>query len=418
MKALIYARIAVHVVVRYALRPRLFRTPVEYFRFLRRAACFLLIFRHNKIVRVFNGYKLHLYLPAYPSRAFFHALESKLLLTPPGATTVVYSMTKACRYKCPHCYQARDGGADLDEALLLDTARRLVDRGVAMVDIEGGEPLLRFERLLHLVQALDDRCEIWINTSGAHLEPGMLESLEEAGLFGIMVSIHSPDPEKHDAFTGVPGSFEAATEILRRYRAMDRVAAFNSVLSQEEIEQGGVDVLMELARDLDCHYVQLIHPKPAGRWMGNESGMQKEKALLSRIRSDHLVYNSGRKHDYPSLAAQVFEEAEHVLGCTAGAIDRFYVNAHGEVQPCEFLNISFGNVADEPLETILDRMRACFDVPCSDWLCCTQADAIGERIEAGGIRQTPLPWEITRELTAGWNRGKPTPFYERLEIYP
>ncbi|MBU0754896.1 MAG: radical SAM protein, partial [Planctomycetes bacterium] len=397
-KAVIYLRIASHVIFRYALRPSFFKTPVDYFRFLRRAATLLLIFRHNKVVRVFNGYKLHLYLPAYPSPAFFHALESKLLKTPPGPTTVVYSMTKACSYHCPHCYQARDGGRDLDETILLDTARKLVDKGVAMFDIEGGEPFLRFKRLLNLVKALDDRCEIWINTNGAHMEPGMLENLKEAGLFGIMVSIHSPDPSKHDAFTGVPGSFDAAVKILKTCRSMNRVAAFNSVPTQEEIEQGGLDALMDLARELDCQYVQLIHPKPAGKWMGRENGMQREKEIINEIRKAHLDYNSLRKPDHPSLAAQAFEEGEKVLGCTAGAVDRFYLNAYGEVQPCEFLNISFGNVKDEPFETIYDRMRSYFKIPCSNWLCCTQAQAISKFMAKHDIQRTPLPWEFSREL--------------------
>lgn len=173
-KGLIYARIAMHVACRYAAQPGRFRwSPIAYVRFLKRAWHLLLLFHHNKIVRVFNGYKLHLYLPAYPSRAFFHAMETKLLRNPPGPTTVVFSMTKACTYKCRHCYQRNDAGRDLDETLLLETARNVRDAGVAMFDIEGGEPFLRFPRLLKLVQALDERSEIWVNTTVAHHEPGI-----------------------------------------------------------------------------------------------------------------------------------------------------------------------------------------------------------------------------------------------------
>jgi len=41
----------------------------------------------------------------------------------------VYSMTKACSYACPHCYQRHDHGPDLEEDLLLGTARAVVDAG-------------------------------------------------------------------------------------------------------------------------------------------------------------------------------------------------------------------------------------------------------------------------------------------------
>ncbi len=417
-KIMIYLRIALHVAGRYAVQPRRFRcSPAAYVRFLRRALRLLLAFRHNKVVRVFNGYKLHLYLPAYPSRAFFYAIESKLLRTPPGPTTIVFSMTKACTYKCQHCYQRKDGGPDLDETLLIETARSIQDAGVAMFDIEGGEPLLRFSRLMSLVQAIDERSEIWINTTGAELKPDILDQLKQAGLFGLMVSIHSPDAEKHDAFTGVPGSFEVACETLKLCRRIDLVAAFNSVLSEKEVRHGGIRNLMELACDLDCDYVQLIHPKPAGTWMGREEGMQRDRELIRDIQQEHVRYNSRRMHKYPSLAAQVFEESKPVLGCTAGAVDRFYVNAYGEVQPCEFLNISFGNVNDEPFNDIYARMRSFFTFPCTDWLCCTQARAIHDLFQQHKLERTPLPWQITQELVKNWDRGEPTPLYEKLGIY-
>ncbi len=97
-KQLIYTAIALRVAVRYALRPRLFGwSPVAYVRFLTRASVLLHAFRHNKLVRVRTGYKLHLYLPAFPTPAFFYAIESKLIRTPARATTVVYSMTKCVR---------------------------------------------------------------------------------------------------------------------------------------------------------------------------------------------------------------------------------------------------------------------------------------------------------------------------------
>ncbi|HEY3376972.1 MAG TPA: radical SAM protein, partial [Armatimonadota bacterium] len=382
-KVLFFAKVALHVAARYAGKPGAFRwSPLAYLRFLARALQLLLVFQHNKVVRVPNGYKFQLYLPAYPSPAFFYALESKLLRTPPAPITIVLSMTKACPYRCGHCYQHLDGGADLDEARLIDTAQRIQQLGVAMFDIEGGEPFVRYPRLLRLLQALDARSELWVNTTGAHLHAEMLCELKAAGLFGVMVSIHSPDPAAHDAFTGVPGSFATACQAVQMCRAQGLVTALNSVLAEEDVRTGGVDRLMELARAMDCDYVQLIHPKRAGSWLGHTAGMQQACEVLACIEQAHVRYNSRARHDYPSLAAQVYEERADTAGCTAGGIDRFYVNAHGEVQPCEFVNISFGNVQEEPFEVIFARLRACFPTPCCDWLCCQHADEIQAALAA------------------------------------
>ncbi len=417
-KFLVYLRITLTVAGHYLVRPWLFGwSPVRFVRFLRRALILLLVFRHNKVVRVRAAYKLHLYLPAFPTRAFYYAIESKLIRTPARATTVVFSMTKACSYKCKHCYQQRDGGPDLDEDLLMKTARAVQDNGVALFDIEGGEPLMRPERCLKLLQVLDSRSEVWLNTTGAHLTEEMLEQFKNAGLFGMMVSVHSPDPAIHDEFTGIPGSFDVACDALRLCRAKGVAAAVNCVLSEEEARNGGVDRLMELARDLEADYVQLIHPKPAGMWLGRSEGMQLDSDLIDAIRREHVRYNSKGMRNYPSLAAQVFEESESVLGCTCGGIDRFYVNATGEVQPCEFLNLSFGNVREEPFEVIYNRMRGFFPKPCTDWLCCTQAGKIDAMFKEHGLTHTPLPASITLELVNDIDCGKPTPIYERLGLY-
>lgn len=416
-KGWIYLRIILCIPFYYARKPAFFKSPVAFFRFLHRALRLLLVFRHNKIVRVFNGYKLHLYLPAYPSPAFFYAIESKLLRSPPEATTVVFSMTKACGYRCQHCYQRKDTETDVEEALMIRTAQAVRDTGVAMFDIEGGEPFLRYKRLLNLVRSLDARCEVWINTTGSRVTREMLKELHLAGLFGLMVSVHSPDRAKHDALTGVPGSFDTACEIIRTCRSLDLVAALNTVLSEGEVRMGGLDRLMTLARELDSDYVQLIHPKPAGEWIGRQDGMQTDPTLIAMLQGQHARYNSRSMHDYPSLAAQVFEESSRVLGCTAGAVDRFYVGAGGDVQPCEFLNLSFGNVREESFEAIYHRMRACFKTPCCDWLCCTQASEIHRLFKEHKLKKTPLPWPVTRQLVEKWDRGEPTPIYERLGIY-
>ncbi|MBM4152564.1 MAG: radical SAM protein [Kiritimatiellaceae bacterium] len=417
-KLLIYLWIILHIPFYYGMRPRFFSSPAAYVRFLWRAFHLLLVFRHNKIVRVFNGYKLHLYLPAYPSEAFFYAIESKLLKSPPGPTTVVFSMTKACSYHCEHCYQKKDSSTDLDEALMIRTALAVRDTGVAMFDIEGGEPFIRFPRLLALVKSLDARSEIWINTTGAHVKPGMLDELKRAGLFGVMVSIHAPDRKKHDTFTGVTGSFDTACHFIKTCRDHDLVVACNAVLSEDDIRNGELDRLMDLTRALKCDFVQLIHPKPSGLWLGKKEGMQTDQKIIQAIQQEHVRYNSRSKQSYPALAAQVFEEQRTVLGCTAGAADRYYVGAGGEVQPCEFLNISFGNVNEESFTVIFERMRSFFKTPCSDWLCCTQAEAIQQLFVKHHITQTPIPWKITRELVESWERGSPTPIYEKLGIYP
>jgi MoaA/NifB/PqqE/SkfB family radical SAM enzyme len=413
-----YLRLILHVPLYYAVKRSLFTSPFHYIRFLRCALQLLLLFRHNKVVCTDQGYKLHLYFPAYPSRAFFYALESKLLRKPPAPTTVVFSMTKACSYHCPHCYQRHDQGADLPEDILLNTARTILDNGTSLFDIEGGEPLLRLPRLLALMNALDDRAECWINSTGDRFTETTLAQLKAAGLYGVMVSVHAPDAVQHDAFTGTEGSFDTACRFLRACRKHGLATAINCVLPDSPTLGNKLDRIMQLSRELDCDYVQLIHPKPSGNWLSDaDDATRFSDDALRFIRQQHVVYNSATKPNHPSLSAQVFEESEDVLGCTAGGVDRFYVNAHGEVQPCEFLNLTFGNVQQEPFDCIFARMRSCFPTPCTTWLCCSLAQSINKALQQTEDNALPLSREQTEHLAGSMVRGSRTPIYTRLGIY-
>jgi MoaA/NifB/PqqE/SkfB family radical SAM enzyme len=196
------------------------------------------------------------------------------------------------------------------------------------------------------------------------------------------------------------------------------ITAVNCCPSSDMVISGGFKRLMELAKDLGCSYVQAIHGKSAGGWLGKTDAFNESEELISRLCGFHLTYNSGgRFHDFPSLSAQVFEESEEIFGCTAGGVDRFYLGADGELQPCEFLNISFGNVLKEDFQTIYSRMRSYFKKPGTRWLCCAEAAFIDRVIKENGLTRTPVPWEITRTFIEAWDKGRQTPLYRRLGIY-
>ena len=102
-----------------------------------------------------------------------------------------------------------------------------------------------------------------------------------------------------------------------------------------------------------------------------------------------------------------------MLGCTAGGIDRFYIGCSGEVPPCEFVNLSFGNLNEEPFAVIYERMRSAFPVPCQEWCCREHAQEIAQY----SGETLPIPWAETEKLIAKWRPGTPTSIYETIGIY-
>ena len=402
-KALFYARMALATAWRMK-SPRL----------LAKAAKFTGIFFQHKLLRLPSGeYKLDFYMPRYPSEAFFTAMADKLERKPPRPVSVVLSITKACAYHCPHCYQRRDEAAELPLEALLENVRKMRDFGIVAWAVEGGEPLLRFERLEAVLREIAG-LEVWVNSTGHSATPEKIARLAELRVTGMMSSIHSIDAAEHDRFTGMPGSWERAIEFLHDCQRAGMLVGFNTVLTDEQIVAGGIDRIMALAKEHDFDYIQLIHPKPCGGWMGRRTDGALAAEAVRVACAAQRRYNSAAEAHSPVLTAQVYEESPSMLGCCAGGIDRFYVGAAGDVQPCEFVNLSFGNLREVPFETAYARMREAFAVPCQEWTCCVHAAEIAAKAEG---RPLPLPWEVTRELVAGWKRGTPTEVYRKIGIY-
>lgn len=371
------------------------------------------IFFRHKLKRLASGeYKLDFYLPRYPSQAFFTALEDKVVCRPPRPVSVVLSISKACTYKCPHCYQRKDGPHELPLPRLIENVRKMRDFGIVAWAVEGGEPMLRFERL-EAVLAEIAGLEVWVNSTGHGATPERIRRLAELKVTGVMSSLHSVDERVHDAFTGVAGSWQRALDFLNDCRETGMLVGFNTVLSDRDVVDGGIDRVMALAAEQACDYVQLIHPKACGAWIGKtfDAKLHHEAVLVAG--EAHRKYNSAKSRIQTILTAQVYEESAEMLGCCCGGIDRFYVGANGDVQPCEFVNLSFGNLNEVDFETAYARMRKAFAVPCEEWTCEHHLDEIAAA--AGG--RLPLPWPETEKLVAGWQDGTPTKVYDKMGIY-
>jgi MoaA/NifB/PqqE/SkfB family radical SAM enzyme len=178
---------------------------------------------------------------------------------------------------------------------------------------------------------------------------------------------------------------------------------------------GTFDRLMETAKAWNASMVQLIKPKPSGGWLASGTEAYTDKDL-SAIKSVVNKYNLDAKYRrYPAISAQIIEESGEMFGCTAGGTDRFYINAKGDVQPCEFLNISFGNIGEEDFDAIYRRMRGQFREPGDCWLCEKYSRNILNIFQENRLKTLPLSKELSKGVYRNWDRGKKTELYDKIE---
>jgi len=392
----------------------------QYTIFLKRCLIFLKKVKVNKVVKILGAYKMHIYFPAFPTKPFFIALEKFLVLKKddlnPYPVSVLLSIGKGCGNNCKHCYQRFDKEEDLPLEDLKKAAKQLLDLKISFINIEGGEPLIKFNRLIEVMKVIDNKAEVWVNTTGFNLTEEKAGEMKKVGVFGVMVSIHHWDKKKHDEFTGRTGSFDDAIRALEVFKKVGVSTAINCVGTRELLKDDGFDKIMQIAKETGCSIVQLIHGKPAGAWIGKNDTM--EKGYLKKLYNYHLIYNLKKKYkNYPVVSSQVWESTENNFGCTAGGIERFYINGNGEVQPCEFVNVSFGNVKEENFLDIYKRMRKIFDKPRTNWLCCIEHNKINNELQKQKVKKTPLSKEKSKKIIESFNFGEETPIYKKMRLY-
>jgi len=417
-KYLFSMKIKIHVFFYFFLELYKGRITIKnFFLILKRLLYFLEKLKHNKFVKIGKNTRLDLYIPGFPSRGFYTALkkfsvfDSKL-----PNTTVLISLTKACRYRCVHCYQRNDKGKDLPLEKLIPVVKQLQDMGVAFINIEGGEPFLVYEKLKDICEVIDERSEIWINSTGDGMTAQKCSELKKSGITGIMFSLHSIVPEEFDAFMGYKGAWDKLVRGIEICHKEDIPVSFNVCLNPESFYNGIFEKIMERVKSYKAAIVQLIKPKPAGAWLDGDGACVFTKKDLQYVKKLVNKYNRNPAYrNYPSISAQICEEDPEMFGCTAGGTDRFYINAKGDVQPCEFLNISFGNIGKENFDSIYRRMRKIFKKPGECWLCESYSKDVLKLMKRHNITTLPLDMEFSEQIYNKWDRGKQTELYRRIE---
>jgi cyclic pyranopterin phosphate synthase len=141
-------------------------------------------------------------------------------------TDLRVSVTDRCNYKCVYCRTGNDGAqyAELPLEDYLRIVRVFVSLGIEKVRLTGGEPLLRkdlprlISELAKLRTADGTPLDLALTTNG-HLLENTAETLRNAGLGRVTVSMDAVDPDTFARITRVPGSFH---KVLAGIRAAQR----------------------------------------------------------------------------------------------------------------------------------------------------------------------------------------------------
>ncbi|MFQ5964836.1 MAG: radical SAM/SPASM domain-containing protein [Candidatus Scalinduaceae bacterium] len=310
------------------------------------------------IAKVNGGHVYNIYNPPFPSEAGMRFLTRKIrmmLNKMAFPVTANLAITHKCQCQCIHC--SADPFIDhTRRELTVEEIKTVIDGsldlGASLIILVGGEPLLR-EELFDLIEYVDKSKAIaMIFTNGLLLTDNNVKRLAKAGLASLNISIDSSEPALHNEFRAVPKCYEKAFEGAARCREAGILTGISTYATSEGIEKGYVEKLLKIAQSEGFSEVTIFDCIPSGRFLKDAS-----KILSSEDRKQ-LITLAKRYHDmdYPmGINAMALINSPKGVGCY-GAQSQFYMTAYGDVNPCDFNPINFGNVRDMPIQAIWKKM--------------------------------------------------------------
>ncbi len=272
---------------------------------------------------------------------------SQLALKKPVLGAVELAVTYDCNLACRYCssaslYQKDKPYLTLKEIKTVVT--ELVSRGAFVINLTGGEPLLR-EEIFDIVKFIKNKTAlVTILTNGHLLTKECVTNLKEISLDALQISVNN-DAENSPFRGEVSGTFlNKALLGIENAKTAGLKVVISSIITNESIKSGEIKEIIKFSKDIHS-VLNLIIPCAVGNWGGRYDKLLSEGSWMAfqdlckvkGVRTDiHMNYLGGL--------------------CPAGT-ERIYISAYGDVLPCDFIHISFGNSREEPLKDILNRMR-------------------------------------------------------------
>ena len=328
--------------------------------------------RGERVLKFQDQYVVNSWVPPIPSEAFLtfirgglseETLFSDLAYARRSAPLSAHlCITARCMYRCAHCGATTpDRRVELTKEQWIGVMAQLQDLGVAYIGISGGEPLLRSD-LEEIIASIDHRSTTLMFTNGYGYTLPRARAIKDAGLFYSAISLDSPYAEEHNRLRRHAEAFDRAIDAIHNSLDAGLYTMVSSVVFRRDLTGPRLDDLFQLAKKHGVYEVRVHQPIPRGELTDSETADQivwKTEDVdrwLDMQEAANLADHGLKVSSFP------YTEGPRKFGCNAGRL-HLYISATGDVWPCDFIPMTFGNVLREDIGAIYRRMQAAMGIP-------------------------------------------------------
>ena len=279
--------------------------------------------------------KLHKYIHQVKKQG------GKILSTP---RQLVIDYTHFCNFKCSFCYE-RTENTRTKEKLSLEEISRIADEahelGFVELILQGGELLIKFKELLEIIRAIKpERFKVILMTNGVLIDEEKISSLRAAGVDCIGVSLSTLDETEFEEKSGIKGSFAKVKNALELLSKSEITTWIQVIFGHHNSKSKDLFNLLDYAKEKNIG-IYFILAMPYGIWKDNRL-TNEDLEIFAEIRKKYNCFHD--PWDEYDL------EKKNNSGCIAG--NRLFITPKGDVLPCPFIEISFGNIREKSLQEI------------------------------------------------------------------
>ena len=239
---------------------------------------------------------------------------------------------------------------DKKEILTFEEITRLatlfIQLGVEKIRLTGGEPLVRqnLDRLVKKLSAIDGLKDLCLTTNGALLSE-KVQSLKEAGLRRINISLDSLDPDKFKQITK-RGDLEKVLEGIFAAKNHGLHPIKLNAVVERGVNDDDIIPLVEFSREngLAIRFIEYMDVGNSNNW--TSAKLVSKKEIIEKIHSRFPLKEVGRAEGSAPSVDYQFVDGRGDLGVIASVTEPFCssctrvrLTAEGKIVTCLFSQV-------------------------------------------------------------------------------
>ncbi len=368
--------------------------------------------KESKLTRIGNKVYTNTFTPYFPSQAYDRFLKGVVSVSAGKPMPVVtnFAITPQCPCNCWHCSFSDRSKKDLLSFEQLKKAISDVqDMGSSVIGLTGGEPLLR-DDLEDIIATIDHRSMPVIFTTGYKLTQKRVKKLKKAGLEIPVISLDHYKEEIHDQGRRKKGIFNYALNAIKLFQDEGFYVAVSFVPDKPLVSnRPELFKVIDFFKDIGINDMRLTSPILSGKL----TSKPEEKLSPENVKTIFEIQKKcTRTKGYPGVFAYDFFESEKYYGCGAG-FNYMFIDSQGNVCPCDFTMMSFGNILERSIQSIWEETSRHFNTPGPSCYANLSNDVVFSKQQA----QWPMKKELTLEILdecPSYNTDQLPEFYKRM----